>query len=253
MADKAVVDTQGPNIDSILNEQRKFDCPPEFSQASPHQEPGGIRAHLQGIGRRSRQILVAHCQRTALVQEVGQSSGMELPVGEMVCRRPDQSLLQLPRSPRRNLAQEQSRDHLGERAGRSPHPHLPATASRSAEVRQRSESRLGVKKGDRVAIYMGMTPELPVAMLACARIGAPHTVVFGGFSSNALVDRIHDSQADAVITQDGSYRRGARSEIVSRRRRSAEVLPEREARRRLQAHRNRRSTCRRAATTGGTS
>src|SRR5262249_40619514 len=68
---------------------------------------------------------------------------------------------------------------------------------------------LGVKKGDRVAIYMGMTPELPIAMLACARIGAPHTVVFGGFSSNALIDRIHDSQATAVITQDGSYRRGS--------------------------------------------
>src|ERR1700736_1435049 len=68
---------------------------------------------------------------------------------------------------------------------------------------------LAVKRGDRVAIYMGMTPELPIAMLACARIGAPHTVVFGGFSSNALVDRIHDSQAVAVITQDGSYRRGS--------------------------------------------
>src|SRR3981189_333379 len=68
---------------------------------------------------------------------------------------------------------------------------------------------LGVKKGDRVAIYMGMTPELAIAMLACARIGAPHTVVFGGFSSHALVDRIHDSQATTVITQDGSYRRGA--------------------------------------------
>jgi acetyl-CoA synthetase len=56
---------------------------------------------------------------------------------------------------------------------------------------------------------MGMTPELPIAMLACARIGAPHSVVFGGFSSNALVDRIHDSQAVAVLTQDGSFRRGA--------------------------------------------
>jgi len=67
---------------------------------------------------------------------------------------------------------------------------------------------LGVKKGDRVAIYMGMSPELPIAMLACARIGAPHSVVFGGFSANALVDRITDSQAVAVITQDGSYRRG---------------------------------------------
>ncbi len=67
---------------------------------------------------------------------------------------------------------------------------------------------LGVRKGDRVAIYMGMTPELPIAMLACARIGAPHSIVFGGFSANALVDRIHDSHAVAVITQDGSYRRG---------------------------------------------
>jgi acetyl-CoA synthetase len=68
---------------------------------------------------------------------------------------------------------------------------------------------IGVRKGDRVAIYMGMTPELPIAMLACARIGAPHSIVFGGFSANALVDRIHDSHAVAVITQDGSYRRGS--------------------------------------------
>jgi acetyl-CoA synthetase len=67
---------------------------------------------------------------------------------------------------------------------------------------------LGVQKGDRVAIYMGMSPALPIAMLACARIGAPHTIIFGGFSANALVDRITDSQASLVITQDGSYRRG---------------------------------------------
>jgi len=68
---------------------------------------------------------------------------------------------------------------------------------------------LGVKKGDRVAIYMGMTPELPIAMLACARIGATHSIVFGGFSAAALVDRINDARASAVITQDGLYRRGA--------------------------------------------
>ncbi|HKD84419.1 MAG TPA: acetate--CoA ligase [Terriglobales bacterium] len=67
---------------------------------------------------------------------------------------------------------------------------------------------LGVKAGDRVAIYMGMCPELPVAMLACARIGAVHSVIFGGFSANALVDRITDQEAVAVVTQDGSYRRG---------------------------------------------
>jgi acetyl-CoA synthetase len=67
---------------------------------------------------------------------------------------------------------------------------------------------LGVRKGDRVAIYMGMVPELPIAMLACARIGAAHTVVFGGFSAQALIDRINDCGASAVITQDGAFRRG---------------------------------------------
>jgi acetyl-CoA synthetase len=68
---------------------------------------------------------------------------------------------------------------------------------------------LGVQTGDRVAIYMPMLPETVVAMLACARIGAPHTVVFGGFSSTALVDRIQDCDARVVITADGGYRRGA--------------------------------------------
>jgi acetyl-CoA synthetase len=68
---------------------------------------------------------------------------------------------------------------------------------------------LGIKSGDRVAIYMGMCPELPIAMLACARIGAVHSIIFGGFSANALVDRITDQEAVAVITQDSSYRRGS--------------------------------------------
>jgi acetyl-CoA synthetase len=66
----------------------------------------------------------------------------------------------------------------------------------------------GVVKGDRVAIYMGMVPEVAVAMLACARLGAVHTVIFGGFAADAIRDRIHDSQAKIVITQDGGYRRG---------------------------------------------
>ncbi|MFN8519839.1 MAG: acetate--CoA ligase [Chloroflexota bacterium] len=67
---------------------------------------------------------------------------------------------------------------------------------------------LGVGTGDRVAIYMPMIPELPIAMLACARIGAPHTVVFGGFSAEALAGRIEDSQAKLIITADGGWRRG---------------------------------------------
>jgi acetyl-CoA synthetase len=67
---------------------------------------------------------------------------------------------------------------------------------------------LGVKAGDRVAIYMGMVPEAAVAMLACARIGAPHTVIFGGFSADALRDRINDCTCKVLLTQDGAYRRG---------------------------------------------
>jgi len=67
---------------------------------------------------------------------------------------------------------------------------------------------LGIERGDRVNIYLGMVPELPIAMLACARIGAPHSVVFGGFSSDSLRDRINDAEAKLLITGDGAWRRG---------------------------------------------
>ena len=68
--------------------------------------------------------------------------------------------------------------------------------------------KLGVKKGDRVAIYLPMIPEAAFAMLACARLGAPHSVVFGGFSPDSLSDRINDAQAKVLITADGGHRRG---------------------------------------------
>ncbi|MEV6861232.1 acetate--CoA ligase [Streptosporangium subroseum] len=72
---------------------------------------------------------------------------------------------------------------------------------------------LGVRKGDRVAIYMPMIPELPITMLACARLGAVHSVVFGGFSATALSGRIQDADAKVVVTSDGGYRRGAPSAL----------------------------------------
>ncbi|EQD64683.1 acetyl-coenzyme A synthetase, partial [mine drainage metagenome] len=74
---------------------------------------------------------------------------------------------------------------------------------------------LGVTKGDRVAIYMGMTVELPIALLACARLGAPHSVVFGGFSSDALTDRINDAEAKVLITCDESWRNGGKIALKS--------------------------------------
>ena len=72
---------------------------------------------------------------------------------------------------------------------------------------------LGLKRGDRVAVYMPMIPELPVAMLACARIGVAHSVIFGGFSPDSIVDRCEDAEARLVITADAGYRRGEPSAL----------------------------------------
>jgi acetyl-CoA synthetase len=69
--------------------------------------------------------------------------------------------------------------------------------------------RLGVTKGTPVGIYMGMVPEVPVAMLACARLGAPHTVVFGGFSADSLSGRLNDMGCEVLITQDEAWRKGS--------------------------------------------
>jgi acetyl-CoA synthetase len=86
---------------------------------------------------------------------------------------------------------------------------LLAEVSRAANAM----TELGVEEGDRVCIYLPLIPEAAIAMLACARIGAAHSVVFGGFSAQALVDRITDAEATLVITSDGGYRRGAPSAL----------------------------------------
>jgi acetyl-CoA synthetase len=115
---------------------------------------------------------------------------------------------------------------------------------------------LGVETGDRVAIYLPMIPETVVAMLACARIGAPHTVVFGGFSADALANRVADCEARVIITADGGYRRGAASalkpavdEAVGK---AAELGPEGRQGAGGPAVRARTSTGTTAATCGGT-
>ena len=115
--------------------------------------------------------------------------------------------------------------------------------------------KLGIEPGDRVSIYMPMVPELAIAMLACARIGAIHSVIFAGFSAEAIADRNRDAQAKLQITADASWRRG-------------KVLPLKETVDEALAKSRRRSrsascstrgdtqashTCSRAATTGGTS
>ena len=85
---------------------------------------------------------------------------------------------------------------------------------------------LGVKTGDRVAIYMPMIPETVFAMLACARIGAPHTVIFGGFSDKAIADRVRDCGVEVVITSDGGYRRGKTNPLKATVDKALEDIPE---------------------------
>jgi len=99
-----------------------------------------------------------------------------------------------------------SRHHLGRRTGRQPHHYLRTATPRSVSICN-ALKELGVKKGDVVGIYLPMIPEAAIAMLACARIGAPHSVVFGGFSADALRDRLNDAAAKVVITADGGFRK----------------------------------------------
>ncbi|PYX45913.1 MAG: acetate--CoA ligase [Acidobacteria bacterium] len=207
MADKAVVlpksDTQGPNITSMLNEQRKFEPPAEFSQ----------KAHIKSLAEYERLYKESVDDPDKFWSRIAgelhwfkkwdkvlewNCPWAKWFVGGQICldRHVD--------TWRKNKAAIIWESEPGE-VRILTYQQLHREVQKFANVLK----GLGVKKNDRVAIYMGMTPELPIAMLACARIGAPHTIVFGGFSSNALIDRIHDSQATAVITQDGSYRRGS--------------------------------------------
>jgi acetyl-CoA synthetase len=206
--DPKIIDMQATNIDSILQEQRKFEPPAEFSK----------NAHIKSLADYER------IYRESIDDPDKFWSGI---ARELHWFKPWEKVLEwncpwakwfvggqinlsyncLDRHVatwRKNKAALIWESEPGE-VRVLTYQQLHREVQKFANVLK----ELGVKKGDRVAIYMGMTPELPIAMLACARIGAPHTIVFGGFSSNALIDRIHDSQATAVITQDGSYRRGA--------------------------------------------
>src|SRR5438105_2613760 len=208
MAQNVVVPTTGQNIDSILQEARSFPPPPEFSK----------RAHIKSREEYDRIRAEAEANPEAFWDKIARELHWFKPWTKVlewnapwakwfVGGEFNLSYNCLDRHVttwRKNKAAIIWESEPGE-VRTLTYQQLHREVQKFANVLK----ALGVRKNDRVAIYMGMTPELAIAMLACARIGAPHTVVFGGFSSNALVDRIHDSQAAAVITQDGSFRRGA--------------------------------------------
>ena len=128
----------------------------------------------------------------------------------VVPRREAERRLQLRRPPRRGRGSATA----SPTTGRASPPATGATITYAELQRDvvrfaNALKELGVGKGTAVAIYMGMVPELPVAMLACARLGAPHTVVFGGFSADSLSGRMNDMGCEVLVTQDEAWRRGS--------------------------------------------
>ena len=134
---------------------------------------------------------------------------------QVVRRRQAERLGQLPRPPRRGGPRRPRRLPLARRGGRGARRHLRRAARRRAALRQRPASDHGIGKGDVVGIYLPMIPEVVVAMLACARIGAIHNVVFGGFSAEAVRERMEFSEAKALITVDGARRKGKTAPVKS--------------------------------------
>jgi len=207
MAHKAATPGPGQNIDSVLQETRSFPPPPEFSQ----------RAHIKSREEYDRIRQQAEADPEAFWAGIAKELHWFKPWDKVlewnapwakwfVGGQFNLSYNCLDRHVqtwRKNKAALIWEGEPGE-VRTFTYQQLLTEVQKFANVLK----GLGIKTGDRVTIYMGMTPELPIAMLACARIGAIHSVVFGGFSANALVDRITDQKAVAVITQDGSWRRG---------------------------------------------
>jgi acetyl-CoA synthetase len=201
MADKATLPTD--SIDSVLHEDRKFECPPAFAEKAhvktleeyEHLYKESIEQPEKFWGRIAEEL--HWFKKWDRVLEWNAPWAKWFAGGQINLSY--NCLDRHVKTWRKNKAALIWESEPGE-IRTYTYQQLWKEVQKFANVLK----GLGVKKGDRVAIYMGMTPELPIAMLACARIGAPHSIVFGGFASHALVDRIHDSQAVAVITQDGT-------------------------------------------------
>ena len=182
-----------PEISALLHEDRVFDPPPQFraSRSRPRQYA------LRGGGTRSRSVLGAFASELEWSRKWTQVLDWTNPpharwfVGGQLnasVNCVDRHI----RGPRRNKAAIIWEGEPGDRRTLT-YFDLYRQVSAFANVLK----SLGIKKGDRVAIYMPLVPELAIAMLACARIGAPHSIVFGGFSAESLRDRINDAQCKA--------------------------------------------------------
>jgi acetyl-CoA synthetase len=190
-------------IDTLLLEERRYPPPPEFAaqaNAKPDIYERGFEEFWESEGRR----------RVDWFEPFGELYEWELPCAKWylggklnVCHNCVDRHVEAGRGDK--VAFFWEAEPVGERR------ELTFAGLQQEVVRfANGLKKLGVRKGTPVAIYMGMVPELPVAMLACARLGAPHTVVFGGFSADSLSDRMNDMECDLLITQDEGWRNGGR-------------------------------------------
>ena len=202
-------------IESLLAEGRTFPPSPSLHRPGARPRPLDLRrgrGRLRGVlGPAGRASSSTGSSRGTTVLE------WDLPVREVVRRRQAQRVVQLPRPPRRRRPRRPGRVPLGRRAGRHPHDHLRRAPRRRVPPRQRAQGARRPARATGSTSTSAWCPSCPTALLACARIGAPHSVVFGGFSSDSLRDRIQDAEAKVLVTGDGAWRRGERRAAQGRR------------------------------------
>lgn len=193
----------GQTLDALLTEDRRFPPPPDFADGAVITDPGvyecamdDMEAYWAGWAEKLDWIEKWHTVLEWTPPHAKWFVGGKLNVAQNCL---DRHLA----GPRRNKA---ALIWEGEPGDTRTYTYwdLHREVCRFANVLK----RLGLEKGDRVAIYLPMIPEAAIAMLACARLGAPHSVVFGGFSPDSLADRINDAEASILITADGGFRRG---------------------------------------------
>ncbi len=193
----------GPEIENLFAETRTFPPDPVFAAAANAQASLYDEANADYVGFWEKQAK----ERISWYTPFGETLKWNLPFAEwFVGGELNVAYNCVDRHVERGLGDKVAYHWIGE-------PGDTRTLTYADLMRESSKAanallELGIRKGDRVAIYMPMIPELPIAMLACARIGAPHTVVFGGFSAEALSSRINDCGAKVLITADGGWRRG---------------------------------------------
>ena len=204
MTDRSASDTSPPALDALLRETRRFDPPVEFA------EQANASADLyEHASKDPLAFWAEEAERLEWATPWEQVLEWELPYARwFVGGRLNACVNCVDRHVEAGRGSKVAYHWIGDAEGEQrtiTYAELHVMVCQAANAL----TELGVRTGDRVAIYMPMIPETVVAMLACARLGAPHSVVFGGFSAAALAGRIIDADARVVITADGGYRRGA--------------------------------------------